>query len=352
MNPERHTRIRDALAAEALDALDGEERSRVREHLDECKVCSREFAKLRSTVAALRTALPPAALDEERVARVRGRVLARARAYPATAVAPAVPASGLNGPRRSAFAPGVPTWSGWAAAAILAGLLVTHHAFHQALDFGWLAAGVFAAGTVLTVFYTQVQRGRVLSVSAGSAAAEPAPVDPAHALSPWLAMAVLAGLFVAAGSYAVLTQQRLDRTEATLASVERERSREGTALAAWQRYTAGLTGASVRVIQLGGAADVEPSGKMFWDRAADRWTFFAYDLPAVAAGRTYQLWLLTPDGPVSAGTFEPGAGGVSTLQAEYALEPDQFDGVAVTEEPAGGVPQPTTTPILVGQASV
>jgi hypothetical protein len=351
MNAERHTQIREALAAEALDALDREEHSRVREHLDECEVCSRELAELRSTVAALRTALPPAALDDERVARVRGRLLARVRAQPAAAVAPAAPAPRPNQPRRTASAPGVPVWSGWAAAAVLAGLLVTHHAFHQTLDFGWLAAGVLATVTVLTVFYAQVQRGRALSVSSGSAAAPTALIAPARALSPWFAMAVLAGLFVAAGSYAVLTQQRLSRTEARLASMESERAREGAALAAWQRYTAGLTGESVRVIQLGRAADVEPTGKMFWDRAADRWTFFAYDLPPVEADRTYQLWLLTAAGPVSAGTFMPGAGGVSTLQAEYALEPDQLDGVAVTEEPAGGVPQPTTTPILVGQVS-
>jgi hypothetical protein len=36
------------------------------------------------------------------------------------------------------------------------------------------------------------------------------------------------------------------------------------------------------------------------------------------------------------------------VQATYPLDQNALQAVAVTEEPAGGVPQPTGTPVIVG----
>jgi anti-sigma-K factor RskA len=74
----------------------------------------------------------------------------------------------------------------------------------------------------------------------------------------------------------------------------------------------------------------------------------AFDLQPAPAGRTYQLWGIA-DGaqPVSLGTFNTGPSG----QAAVALAFDpalRFSVSAVTEEPTGGSPQPTTQPFLVG----
>jgi anti-sigma-K factor RskA len=71
----------------------------------------------------------------------------------------------------------------------------------------------------------------------------------------------------------------------------------------------------------------------------------------VRPGREYQLWLVTPGRKISAGTFTAGAGGTAVVQAEYALSPDSLQAVAVTEEPAGGLPQPTGEIILAGALS-
>jgi anti-sigma-K factor RskA len=87
---------------------------------------------------------------------------------------------------------------------------------------------------------------------------------------------------------------------------------------------------------------------MFWDKARDRWTFVAHDLPALPAGRTYQLWLVTPTQKISAGTFVVGANGDAFVEATYPLDQNALQAVAVTEELAGGVPQPTGTPVIVG----
>jgi anti-sigma-K factor RskA len=85
--------------------------------------------------------------------------------------------------------------------------------------------------------------------------------------------------------------------------------------------------------------------------ATARWTFFAHSLPALRPGRDYQLWLITPAGPVSAGVFRPTPEGQAEVQATYPLPRDQLKAIAVTEEPAGGLPAPSGQPLIVGAAS-
>ena len=78
----------------------------------------------------------------------------------------------------------------------------------------------------------------------------------------------------------------------------------------------------------------------------------AFDLPAAPRGRTYQLWAV-PKGkaPISMGTFNTDAGGRATLV--LPVDPTIthlgfIDFCGLTEEPAGGSPQPTETPRLLG----
>jgi hypothetical protein len=73
-----------------------------------------------------------------------------------------------------------------------------------------------------------------------------------------------------------------------------------------------------------------------------RLTFFPADLPAAHAGRTYQLWLIRETSTVSAGTFN----GNEVLS--YKLLLSGLKGLTVTEELAGGSPQPTGPKILTG----
>ena len=74
----------------------------------------------------------------------------------------------------------------------------------------------------------------------------------------------------------------------------------------------------------------------------------AAHLPTLQADRTFELWLIPASGkPVPAGTFN----GESDSSAVYVY-PGQTSGasaIAVTVEPAGGSPQPTTTPFIVSK---
>ena len=71
----------------------------------------------------------------------------------------------------------------------------------------------------------------------------------------------------------------------------------------------------------------------------------AHNMPALKPGRTYQLWLVTPDKKISAGTFEP-RDGDAMMRATMPLA-DKLMAIAVTEEPMGGMPQPTGAMVML-----
>jgi hypothetical protein len=69
----------------------------------------------------------------------------------------------------------------------------------------------------------------------------------------------------------------------------------------------------------------------------------AAEMPAMPPARTLQLWFVPKAGkPVSAGIFRPDAQGQVTLVAPVNMPMDEIAALAVTEEPAGGSPQPTS----------
>lgn len=74
--------------------------------------------------------------------------------------------------------------------------------------------------------------------------------------------------------------------------------------------------------------------------------FIAAHLPKLAPGKTFQMWVIPGAGnPISAGTFSSSAD-----DSAIHLRPGPVTGaaaVAVTVEPAGGSPQPTSTPFIV-----
>lgn len=91
-----------------------------------------------------------------------------------------------------------------------------------------------------------------------------------------------------------------------------------------------------------------PSARLFWNPQRQRVVMAVFDLPPAPAGRTYQLWAIaTGKPPVSLGTFNTGPDGRLTTAMDVPAGL-AFDLSAVTEEPAGGSPQPTQNPFLVG----
>jgi anti-sigma-K factor RskA len=78
----------------------------------------------------------------------------------------------------------------------------------------------------------------------------------------------------------------------------------------------------------------------------DRAVLVAENMPPVPEDKTYQIWVIKGDTPQPSGLFEPKGDAIAAV-VETPVE--GADAVAVTVEPEGGSPKPTTEPMLVGK---
>lgn len=173
-------------------------------------------------------------------------------------------------------------------------------------------------------------------------------VRPAAAAKParsWAAgWAVAAALAVASlYSYYALnaTRSELERVQAdlSLARGEAERSRKVLAV---------VFSRDARFVKLS-TTEQAPSFRAFWGPSSGL-VLAGANVPAPAAGRTLQLWIVPKSGnPVSAGVFAPGANGQVLLIAESTqARIEDAAALAISDEPTGGSAQPTTKPVFVG----
>jgi anti-sigma-K factor RskA len=288
-----HESAREALEALALDALDASEREAVMAHVATCATCQSELAALENTANELAYAAVPLPMPPAQRDRIRARLLARAAADRASQD----PLAGVT-PLRVEATRGTPP-------------------------------------TDARPIRPSVSRRRTFGPAA------------------WMAMAAGVVAVLGVGAFLNASRQRDALREALIAA----RATSGAQLAALDslrsavtskdRMLANLTGPQVAVMTLASTAKAPPTGMMFWDQRHDAWTFVAHHVPMPKSGRTYQLWLVTPSAKISAGTFMPSTDGEVMMQATYAMPKDSLAAVAVTEEPGGGSPQPTSAPMMV-----
>jgi len=90
------------------------------------------------------------------------------------------------------------------------------------------------------------------------------------------------------------------------------------------------------------------SGRVFISPGEPAVAVYARDLPQLPEGQIYQVWLVTPAGTISAGTFavNPAGRGWRPLRPSEPLV--SVERVFVTMEPTGGSPQPTGPEQLSG----
>jgi hypothetical protein len=101
----------------------------------------------------------------------------------------------------------------------------------------------------------------------------------------------------------------------------------------------------VRIDLAGQAGAPQASARAMWSRQRGM-VFSGANLPPLPAGSVYQVWVITDQpAPISAGLLAADGSGVFMTPVDIA--PPQA--VAVTIEPAGGRPAPTTSPFLVGK---
>ena len=110
-----------------------------------------------------------------------------------------------------------------------------------------------------------------------------------------------------------------------------------------------VTGSDIQQLVLAGQPLApRASARALWNNAAEM-VFIATGLPSLPAGDVYQLWFVLPDAPVSAALFEPDEGGDATVMLDVPDSVTLPAVMAITVEPAGGVPAPTGDLYLLGQ---
>ncbi len=279
-----------ALDAVALDTLERGELEAVLAHASECESCREELETLRSIVSQLALATPKETpTPSEARARIKARLVARA------------------------------------------------------------AADAEARG------FTAEMRAAVAGRRVGDDPAMPARIISilAWRRAEWIAAAASVLLIIGVGVFASVLRDRQNLRErvAAIATREQQSQRATDSLRSLvmsrDSLIAGVTGGDVAVVQLTSSATRQPSAMMFWDRTKNAWTFVAHGVPMPPPGRVYQLWLVTPRAKISAGTFMPTKGEV-IMRSTYAMSRDSLRAVAVTDEPAGGMPQPTGQTAMLG----
>lgn len=161
-------------------------------------------------------------------------------------------------------------------------------------------------------------------------------------VAPWLAAAACLVLALGLGLAYLREHVARERSEEMIVA-------KGDTIAARDSLIATLLSPDAGTAALA-ATGQAPSARLFWSPSRHRVVMAVFRLPPAPTGRTYQLWAIAQGKPVSLGTFNTSPDG--QVIAQMALPADlKFELTAVTEEPAGGSPQPTQQPFLIGKVA-
>jgi anti-sigma-K factor RskA len=198
-------------------------------------------------------------------------------------------------------------------------------------------------------------RQRVLEPLRGRPAVHK-PVSGARFSGAWIPLA--ASLLIALGvaAYAARLQGQMTDLERRLDQALAQAAAAEQAITDTRRVNSELQSAMgvlaapdlVRIDLMGQAAAPTANARALWSRARGM-VFAASNLPPLPTGRVYQVWVVTGPAPVSAGLFMPDPAGAGLVYFTTPVDIPPPAAVAVTLEPAGGVPAPTGNMYLVGK---
>ncbi len=204
-------------------------------------------------------------------------------------------------------------------------------------------------------------RARVLSAATAGHRPDAAPAPPSSTRRSGLFAMLSAAAAIAAialGLYAVSLQQRIRVLEEELRIASARATEINRQLVQYRvasdralQIRAILAAPDLRRIDLAGQKTAPGAfGRAFW--SPTQGMVVAFDkLPATTTDRVYQLWVIPPGGnPVSAGLLERQSDGTAITLGAPGASP-RVGTVAVTLEPAGGVPAPTGDMIVAGTLS-
>jgi anti-sigma-K factor RskA len=159
----------------------------------------------------------------------------------------------------------------------------------------------------------------------------------------WLISATATAALVAALIVNSNLRDEVFTLSSRLAKLETQVGEQRTTLTA-------LTSPQVRVVDLAGQGTTpQAKARIFWIESEHRLLFFVSELPQAPNNQTYQLWFVPKVGvPVSASVFNTNPDWSATFEVPVPGDIGELKAAAVTTEPAGGLPQPSGSFVLLG----
>jgi anti-sigma-K factor RskA len=101
------------------------------------------------------------------------------------------------------------------------------------------------------------------------------------------------------------------------------------------------------ILKSGTAEERQPVARVFVNPLQGV-LLIASNLPRLEPGKVFEMWLVPKNGgPIPAGTFAADGSGAALHRSTAGFDPSATAAVALSVEPEGGSPAPTTTPFLI-----
>lgn len=174
---------------------------------------------------------------------------------------------------------------------------------------------------------------------------------PAAARPNWIPWAAAAAVLLAVGFglQSIALRRQVTERDAAIAELRRDFGATQAQLAEREATLNAILEPDVRLTTLTSTSTPAPVIQLFMNPKKRVALIHAFNLQPTESGRVYQLWFIPKGGkPIPSVTFTAELTGHAMVQQVAIPEAPNLAVAAVTNEPAGGSPQPTTQPILVG----
>jgi anti-sigma-K factor RskA len=176
-----------------------------------------------------------------------------------------------------------------------------------------------------------------------------APIRSPRGWVPWTALA--ASILVAVGlayNQSALHRQLVTR-DSTITTLRQTVAAREQKIREREAELDQILAPGVSLTQLASTQAPEPGIQLFWNHRTNVAMVHAFRLTPANAKRVYQLWFIPKKGkPIPSVTFNSEPDGHAMVQQVLVPEGQELVAAAITDEPEGGSPQPTTPVVLVG----
>ncbi|HWE04204.1 MAG TPA: anti-sigma factor [Tepidisphaeraceae bacterium] len=175
--------------------------------------------------------------------------------------------------------------------------------------------------------------------------------------TPWTAPAALGGAIAAGIAILILTsilfnqQKSVDNLKSEIVEKQRQIVQLRAAGQEGEDMKRLVDSPAAQLVTLhGNTTRPNARGHVMWDPVTKSFHFSSGDLPNLAAGRAYELWLInSQQKKIPAAVCRVNSRGAIDVTGSLKTDPGVIVATAVTDEPSAGSEQPTGTIQLIGK---